>query len=162
MPSGSSVAAFGSWVVSSPRTAPSSSLAVVFLAAVFLAVAFFAVAFLAVVFFTAAFLTGVSSSSAAGSVAGAAGAAGAVAFLLVTVLATYRLRGGALGGTLRCDALAGALGLCGTDHQRHTLFLEDLVEAAQYVLPLSGRNLVSFEGPTHVIASDLPSAFPAQ
>src|SRR5690606_12871263 len=67
-----------------------------------------------------------------------------------------RLGGGALGGALRCAALAGALGLCGTDHQRHTLFLEDLVEAAQYVLPLSGRNLVSFEGPTHVIAGDLP------
>src|SRR5690606_33740393 len=32
-----------------------------------------------------------------------------------------RLGGGALGGALRCDALAGALGFCGTDHQRHTL-----------------------------------------
>src|SRR5690606_13489295 len=59
--------------------------------------------------------------------------------------------------TLRCDAFSCALvGLRGTDHQRHTLFLEDLVEAAQYVLPLSGRNLVSFEGPTHVVAGDLP------
>ncbi len=67
-----------------------------------------------------------------------------------------RLGGGALRRALRCDALAGALGLCGTDHQRHTLFLKNLVEAAQYVLPLSGRNLVSFEGPTHIVAGDLP------
>ncbi len=67
------------------------------------------------------------------------------------------LGGGALDRALRCDALAGALRrLRGTDHQRHTLFLEDLVEAAQNVLPLGWRNLVSLEGPTHVIAGDLP------
>src|SRR5690606_26420162 len=70
------------------------------------------------------------------------------------------LGGGALGRTLRCDALSGPLGLCGTDHQRHTLFLEALVEAAQYVLPLSSRNLVSFEGPTHVTECDLPPSLP--
>src|SRR5262249_1312352 len=71
-----------------------------------------------------------------------------------------RLGGGALGRTLRCDALSGALGLRGTDHQRHTLFLEDLVEAAQYVLPLSGRNLVSFEGRRTSSPAICPSAFP--
>ncbi len=91
---------------------------------------------------------------------GTAGAVVAVAFLVVTVFAATVLVAVRLPAGLFAATLFRYAGLAGADHQRHTLFLEDLVEAAQYVLPLSGRNLVSFEGPTHVIAGDLPSAFP--
>ena len=121
----------------------------VFFAAVFLAAAFFAAAFFA----GAAGLVGrVTDGSAAGR-----RRCGGARRSWPGRLGRDGLGGGALRRALRCDALAGALGrLRGTDHQRHTLLVEDLVEAAQNILPLGWRNLVSLEGPTHVIAGDLP------